>query len=48
MTAATAGRAATPGPAATGRERAREILAERYARGEISTEEYEERLAKLR
>ena len=28
-------------------EHAREILAERYARGEISTEEYDERLAKL-
>ncbi|MGI8334320.1 SHOCT domain-containing protein [Actinomadura scrupuli] len=31
----------------TGTERAQGILAERYARGEISTEEYEERLAKL-
>jgi putative membrane protein len=28
--------------------RAREILNERYARGEISTEEYRERLAALR
>jgi len=28
--------------------RAREILAERYARGEISTEEYQERLTVLR
>jgi putative membrane protein len=28
--------------------RARGILAERYARGEISTEEYQERLASLR
>jgi putative membrane protein len=27
---------------------AREILAQRYAKGEIGTEEYEERLAKLR
>lgn len=31
-----------------GTGRARGILAERYARGEISTEEYEERLEKLR
>lgn len=30
-----------------GVERAREILAERYARGEISTEEYSERLDRL-
>src|SRR5262245_34028769 len=39
------------GPGATdtdGKGRAREILAERYAGGEISTEEYEERLEKLR
>lgn len=28
-------------------DRARDVLAERYARGEISTEEYEERLAHL-
>ena len=28
-------------------DRAREILAERYARGEISTEEYRERLGQL-
>ncbi|WP_222869915.1 SHOCT domain-containing protein [Actinomadura decatromicini] len=42
--AATQRRAEPP----TGRERARELLAERYARGEISTEEYDERLAKLR
>lgn len=32
----------------TGTESARRILAERYARGEISGEEYDERLAKLR
>ena len=31
----------------TGRATAREILAGRYARGEISTEEYEERLSHL-
>ncbi len=29
-------------------ERAKEILAERYARGEISTEEYRERSSELR
>ncbi|MFI0411722.1 SHOCT domain-containing protein [Actinomadura sp. 3N508] len=46
--AAAAGRVGTPSPPATGRGRAREILAERYARGEIGTEEYDERLAKLR
>jgi putative membrane protein len=37
-----------PDPAARpGRGRAREILDERYARGEITTEEYRERLAGL-
>jgi putative membrane protein len=41
-------RAHTPGSGTAGLEHAREILAERYARGEIGTEEYEERLAKLR
>lgn len=30
------------------RDRAKEILAERYARGEINTEEYRERLDQLR
>ncbi|MCP9948999.1 SHOCT domain-containing protein [Actinomadura madurae] len=40
-------RASPPRPHETGLERARGILAERYARGEISTEEYDERLAKL-
>lgn len=40
------GGAAVPPPSGT--DRARAILAERYARGEISTEEYDERLAKLR
>ena len=34
------------GPSVT--ERAREILAERYARGEIAGEEYRERLEQLR
>ncbi|MEU5992420.1 SHOCT domain-containing protein [Spirillospora sp. NPDC047418] len=46
--AATPHRAPTPSSATAGLEHAREILAERYARGEIGTEEYEERLAKLR
>jgi putative membrane protein len=32
----------------SGAERAAEVLAERYARGEISTDEYRERLAHLR
>jgi putative membrane protein len=31
----------------TGAERARDILAERFAKGEISTEEYSERLTRL-
>jgi len=35
-----------PAPS-TGRSRARQILIERYARGEIDTAEYEERLHKL-
>lgn len=34
-------------PGGGGVERAREILAERYARGEISTEEYTERMDRL-
>lgn len=33
-----------PDQARPDRDRAREILAERYARGEVSTEEYQERL----
>lgn len=37
-------RGAAPQP---GRSRARELLDERYARGEISTEEYRERLSAL-
>jgi putative membrane protein len=32
----------------SGVERAREVLAERYARGELTTEEYRERLEQLR
>lgn len=35
-------------PETTTGNRAREILAERYARGELSTEEYHERLNALR
>ncbi|WP_447925802.1 SHOCT domain-containing protein [Georgenia muralis] len=34
-------------PSGPGGSRAREILAERYARGEIDTAEYEERLQRL-
>ncbi|WP_454778542.1 SHOCT domain-containing protein [Georgenia muralis] len=34
-------------PSGPGASRAREILAERYARGEIDTAEYEERLQRL-
>jgi len=36
-----------PGPRPTARPTAAEILAERYARGEIDTAEYEERLSRL-
>jgi putative membrane protein len=39
-------RGAHDGP--RGVERAREILAERYARGEITSDEYRERLEQLR
>ncbi|MFP3901912.1 MAG: SHOCT domain-containing protein [Acidimicrobiia bacterium] len=35
------------GPGRAGRSRAREILDERYARGELTTEEYQERLERL-
>jgi putative membrane protein len=41
------GRSRTP-PVADPTDRAREILAERYARGELTTEEYEERAEHLR
>ena len=47
------GRSSNPGGPATGRGsgvgpgRGREILEERYARGELSTEEYRERLRTL-
>lgn len=44
-----AGAGSSQGPPADDPERrAREILAERYARGELSTEEYRERLSQLR
>jgi putative membrane protein len=35
------------GPTTPGRSRAREVLDERYARGELSSEEYRERLQGL-
>lgn len=42
-------RATSHTPPSTGdRERARDILAERYARGELTTDEYRERLDALR
>lgn len=47
---ASGGGTSTPGEAArrpSGRPSAREILDARYARGEIATEEYEERLSHL-
>ena len=40
-------RSARPGEP-SGTERARDVLAERYARGELTTEEYRERLEQLR
>jgi putative membrane protein len=40
-------RSARPPERSSG-ERAREVLAERYARGELTTEEYRERLEQLR
>lgn len=43
---AIAGRDEAP-PAASDMQRARSILAERYARGELTTEEYSERLDQL-
>lgn len=44
-------RPSAPGPTAdspSGHGRAREVLDERYARGELTTEEYQERLRVLR
>jgi putative membrane protein len=43
----TGGPAQTP-PSSDPKNRAREILAERYARGEVTTEEYRERVEQLR
>jgi putative membrane protein len=40
-------RSARP-PERSGGERARDVLAERYAHGELTTEEYRERLEQLR
>ncbi len=37
----------TPAAPAAGRSRARQVLDERYARGELTTEEYRERLSAL-
>jgi putative membrane protein len=45
--AATGGQASS-GPPSNPTDRAREILAERYARGELTTEEYRERAEQLR
>ena len=42
------GEAAPPPDGATGRSRAQEILDERYARGELTDEEYQELLRHLR
>ena len=41
------GEAARPPRGGTGRSRAQEILDERYARGELTDEEYQERLRQL-
>ena len=45
---ATTGIGATSSPPKDPADRAREILAERYARGELTTEEYRERVEQLR
>ena len=45
---ATTGNGATSSPPKDPADRAREILAERYARGELTTEEYRERVEQLR
>ena len=42
------GEAASPRREESGRSRAQEILDERYARGELTDEEYQERLRHLR
>lgn len=47
--AASSGSPPPPGPARRDPdERAREILAERYAQGELTTDEYRERIGELR
>lgn len=45
---ATTGSGTGPSPPSDSTDRAREILAERYARGELTTEEYRERIDQLR
>ena len=45
--ATTVGSPSAPSPDRTPNDRAREILAERYARGELSTEEFRERADEL-
>ena len=45
---ATAGGGSASSPPRDPTDRAREILAERYARGELTTEEYRERVDQLR
>lgn len=42
------GEAAPPPDGVSGRSRAQEILDERYARGELTDEDYQERLQQLR
>ena len=46
--ATTGNGATTSSPPKDPADRAREILAERYARGELTTEEYRERVEQLR
>ncbi|MFP5486809.1 MAG: SHOCT domain-containing protein [Acidimicrobiia bacterium] len=46
--AATGGQGTSGPPPNHPTDRAREILAERYARGELTTEEYQERAERLR
>ncbi|MFF5211118.1 SHOCT domain-containing protein [Streptosporangium sp. NPDC000396] len=47
VTRAASGSRPAPPPERSGLDRARDILSERYARGEISTEEYRDRLTHL-
>lgn len=46
--ATTGGRGSSGSPPSHTNDRAREVLAERYARGELTTEEYHERTEQLR